>query len=183
MLSIKWLAWPYSDACPGVNRKRTGLPNASTARWILVLSPPRDLPCACSSRSVFLRPHADGPERYFHPPSNIPSRDHPRQLPKSAFIRPCVTSGYSEHTLDANGRRTLANPARALLFEQSTTRLQQKGGYPLLWPHSHRPSLEVGPWFVPIDHRSALAGAYVSLSSDPWCTYYRQDFTMIENAP
>jgi len=35
-----------SCACPGVSRKRRGLPSASTSAWILVLRPPRLRPRA-----------------------------------------------------------------------------------------------------------------------------------------
>src|SRR5215472_18968180 len=42
-----------SCASPPLRKKLTGLPNASTRAWILVLSPPRDRPIASSS-SVFL---------------------------------------------------------------------------------------------------------------------------------
>src|SRR5262249_4085900 len=38
-----------SCACPGVSRKRRGLPSASTSAWILVLRPPRLRPSAWSS--------------------------------------------------------------------------------------------------------------------------------------
>src|SRR5215475_13374303 len=38
-----------SCACPGVSRKRSGLPSASTSAWIFVLNPPRLRPSAWSS--------------------------------------------------------------------------------------------------------------------------------------
>src|SRR6516165_12094824 len=38
-----------SCACPGVSRKRRGLPSASTSAWILLLRPPRLRPSAWSS--------------------------------------------------------------------------------------------------------------------------------------
>ena len=37
-----------SCACPGVSITSTGLPSASTRAWILVVSPPRERPIACS---------------------------------------------------------------------------------------------------------------------------------------
>src|SRR3990172_7507544 len=37
-----------SWSCPGVSIKAQGLPKASTSAWILVVSPPRDRPIACS---------------------------------------------------------------------------------------------------------------------------------------
>src|SRR5262249_54600694 len=38
-----------SCTCPGVSRKRSGLPSASTSAWILLLRPPRLRPSAWSS--------------------------------------------------------------------------------------------------------------------------------------
>lgn len=37
-----------SPACPGVSSKRARCPSPSTSAWILVLSPPRERPRACS---------------------------------------------------------------------------------------------------------------------------------------
>src|SRR5262249_31512935 len=52
-----------SCTCPGVSRKRSGLPSASTSAWILVLRPPRLRPRAWSSTffegagAVLMSPH------------------------------------------------------------------------------------------------------------------------------
>src|SRR5262249_51708364 len=52
-----------SCTCPGVSRKRSGLPSASTSAWILVLSPPRLRPGAWSATffesagAVLMSPH------------------------------------------------------------------------------------------------------------------------------
>src|SRR5262244_4665352 len=52
-----------SCTCPGVSRKRSGLPSASTSAWILVLSTPRLRPSAWSSTffesagAVLMSPH------------------------------------------------------------------------------------------------------------------------------
>src|SRR5260370_40726299 len=37
-----------SWTCPGVSIRLTGLPEASTSAWTLVVNPPRDLPMACA---------------------------------------------------------------------------------------------------------------------------------------
>jgi hypothetical protein len=44
--AISPCAWGQSPQCPGVIAKRTGRPSASTAAWILVVSPPRERPIA-----------------------------------------------------------------------------------------------------------------------------------------
>ena len=52
----QWLRASRSWAWPGVCIDSTGLPRASTSAWILVVSPPRDRPIACSP--FFSRPGA-----------------------------------------------------------------------------------------------------------------------------
>ena len=79
-----------SCACPGVSRKLTGLPRASTKAWILVLSPPL-LRAIAWSASFFLehRRCADGHARWCCRSSRI----HCRHL-RSEFVIFCWCGRY-----------------------------------------------------------------------------------------
>ena len=66
--AMTWLGWKPSrraGACgasphwPGVRMTRTGRPRLSTARWILVVNPPRDRPRAWFWSPLFRSPPAD----------------------------------------------------------------------------------------------------------------------------
>ena len=54
-----------SWAGPGVSITSTGLPSASTRTWILVVSPPRDRPIACSPFFLAPRRYADARARWW----------------------------------------------------------------------------------------------------------------------
>src|SRR6516164_3154428 len=63
--------------CPGEPIRRTGLPRASPATWILVLKPPRDRPRPWACAPLFAgwrRLHADALERWWSRSSATPDR-------------------------------------------------------------------------------------------------------------
>src|SRR5713226_1825990 len=73
--SSKDSAQVRSWACPGVSISATGLPKASTRAWILVVSPPRDRPIACSPSFFAPRRYVGARGQWWHRSSCIRCRD------------------------------------------------------------------------------------------------------------
>ena len=63
-----------SPRCPGIRRKRTRLPSASTMAKIFVVRPPRLLPMDCFLVPLLPLVRGDERERWFHRPSHIRNR-------------------------------------------------------------------------------------------------------------
>src|SRR5258708_967274 len=81
--------------CPGVPIRRSGLPSASAAAWILVLSPPRDRPRPWASAPLFpcaRQRHADAPARWSNRSSAIPDRLRAKEPPARHRERPSQSS-------------------------------------------------------------------------------------------
>src|SRR5271165_2872444 len=92
-----------SLSCPGEPIRRTGLPSASPAAWILVLKPPRDRPRPWASAPLFAglrQPRADVRERWSSRSSATPDRLHAPARPKCRPERPFQCKRYEHRTLE-----------------------------------------------------------------------------------
>ena len=91
MPSIRAIASLQSARVPAVTRTRIGIPFASTARCIFVLSPLLYVPCPGSPRP--LPPRGDAPCNGTHLSSAIHNRVQPPELPGFSPIRRCPANG------------------------------------------------------------------------------------------
>lgn len=118
--SISCVATAQSAVVPAVTKNRTGIPCASTARCILVLSPLLCVPYPDCRR--LLRPHADEPLYSLHRSSAIRSL-LPLSAPQGFAPRcACRATGKIVCTRSSNRRIPAADPAMALRFAVSRTR-------------------------------------------------------------
>jgi hypothetical protein len=118
--SINSCAKAMSLRCPGDPIRRTGLPSASLAAWILVLKPPRDRPrpwasaplfFAASAGSLLMRPHDGGID---HQPFQIGlARQGGEDLVQNAHLDPAIVPALHALVFAEPPRQIALAPARA----------------------------------------------------------------------
>src|SRR5574343_828641 len=141
-----------SPACPGVSSKRARCPSPSTSAWILVLSPPRERPSACSPFFWVRRRHVDGRERWSYPEKPL---RNPHPGPALRTLEPTrqrPTTAQNAEIPSSTDRTLRADPAMDSPSGQSTEHPRRIDGYPLRCAPGLPLCRVASPRYVPIDH-------------------------------
>jgi hypothetical protein len=162
----RWSAPNGSWAWPPLRTKATGLPNASTKAWILVLNPPQDLPMAWSAPAFFGRLHfADERARWYCRSSRIHCRRQPPSRQKPAPRRHFLPNGYAFCEYSAGHQSVQANPATQCQHGNDTARHQQIACCPSPSRQRHRLFPVKGAKSAPIGHSAVRNAPSISLSN------------------